>query len=106
MQIFLLATIAAPIVEEIMFRGVLFSHLRGAMRAWHASVGIVLAALISSVIFAAIHPQGLIFIPPLAGLGIGFCLCREWSGSLVPAMVAHAVSNGLVLSLSLLLFSG
>ena len=105
MQIFVLATIAAPIVEEIMFRGVLFSHLRGAMRGWHASVGIVLAALVSSVIFAAIHPQGLVFIPALAGLGIGFCLCREWTGSLVPAMVAHAVNNGLVLSLSLFLFA-
>ncbi|MEE2972530.1 MAG: type II CAAX endopeptidase family protein, partial [Planctomycetota bacterium] len=104
-QIFVLATIAAPIVEEIMFRGVLFSHLRGAMRGWHASAGIAVAALISSVIFAAIHPQGLVFIPALAGLGVGFCLCREWTGSLVPAMVAHAVSNGLVLSLSLFLFA-
>lgn len=104
-QIFLLATVAAPVVEEIMFRGVLLSHLRGAMKRWAAPVAIALAAIVSSVIFAAIHPQGLIFIPPLAGLGIGFCIAREWRGSLIPAMVAHGLSNALVMTLNVVLFS-
>ena len=105
-QLFLLASVAAPVVEEIMFRGVLFSHLRGAMRRWAVPLGIVLSAIISSVIFAAIHPQGFVFIPPLAGLGIGFCIAREWRGSVVPAMVAHGVSNALVMSLNVFLFGG
>ena len=105
-QLFLLASVAAPVVEEIMFRGVLFSHLRGAMRRWAVPLGIVLSATISSVIFAAIHPQGFVFIPPLAGLGIGFCIAREWRGSVVPAMVAHGVSNGIVMSLNVFLFGG
>ena len=105
-QIFVLASVAAPVVEEIMFRGVLFSHLRGATRRWALPLGIVLAAVISSVIFAAIHPQGFVFIPPLAGLGIGFCIAREWRGSIVPAMVAHGVSNGIVMSLNVFLFGG
>lgn len=103
-QLFLLASVAAPIVEEIMFRGVLLGHLRGATGRWNVWLSIGFAVLTSSVIFAAIHPQGPVFIPPLAGLAAGFCVGRIWSGRLGPAIVAHGVSNGLVMSLNVVLF--
>ncbi|MDG2021199.1 MAG: type II CAAX endopeptidase family protein [Phycisphaerales bacterium] len=105
-QLYVLACIAAPIVEETMFRGVLLTHLRGAMRRWSTSIAIVFSAVISSVIFAAIHPQGLIFIPPLAGLAIGFCVGRELRGSLVAPMVAHGFSNALVMTINVVMFAG
>ena len=104
-QVFILASIAAPIVEEIMFRGVFLTQLRAGTRRWPSWLGITVAVGVSSIVFAAIHPQGLIFIPPLAGLAIGFCISRMWRGSLVPAMVAHGFSNGLVMSLNVLLFA-
>ncbi len=104
-QLFLLASVAAPIVEETFFRGVLLTHLRGATRRWNQWVSFVFAATVSSVIFAAIHPQGLVFIPPLAGLAVGFCVGRAWQGSLIPAIVAHGVSNALVMSLNVILFA-
>lgn len=104
-QLFLLAAVAAPIVEEIMFRGVLVTHLRGAARRWNDWLSFGLAAIVSSVIFAAIHPQGLVFIPPLAGLAIGFCIGRAWRGSLMPAIVAHGVSNALVMTLNVAVFA-
>jgi membrane protease YdiL (CAAX protease family) len=104
-QLFLLASVAAPVVEEIMFRGVFFTHLCGWTRRWSRWLGIIFAVFVSSVIFAAIHPQGPIFIPPLAGLAIGFCVARLWRGSLIPAMVAHGVSNALVMGLNVMLFS-
>jgi membrane protease YdiL (CAAX protease family) len=104
-QLFLLASIAAPIVEETFFRGVLFTHLRSATGRWNQWLSFGLAALVSSILFAAIHPQGLIFIPPLAGLAMGFCVGRAWQGSLIPSMVAHGVSNALVMSLNVILFA-
>jgi membrane protease YdiL (CAAX protease family) len=104
-QLFLLASIAAPIVEETFFRGVLFTHLRSATGRWNQWLSFGLAALVSSLLFAAIHPQGLIFIPPLAGLAMGFCVGRAWQGSLIPSMVAHGVSNALVMSLNVILFA-
>ena len=103
LQIYVLASVAAPIVEETMFRGVVYSHLRGMMRTWAAPLSMVLAALVSSLIFAAIHPQGLVAIPPLAGLAVGFCVAREVRGSLVAPMVAHGLSNALVMTLNVLL---
>jgi membrane protease YdiL (CAAX protease family) len=104
-QLFLLASVAAPIVEETFFRGVLLTHLRSATGRWNQWLSFGLAALVSSILFAAIHPQGLIFIPPLAGLAMGFCVGRAWQGSLIPSMVAHGVSNALVMSLNVILFA-
>jgi membrane protease YdiL (CAAX protease family) len=53
-------------------------------------------------VFAVVHPQGLIAVPVLMGLALGFTLAREWRGSLVPGMVAHSLNNGLVTLLILL----
>ncbi|MCP4837190.1 MAG: CPBP family intramembrane metalloprotease [Phycisphaera sp.] len=104
-QLFLLASFAAPVVEETMFRGVFLTHLCGLTRRWMQGISIVFSVLVSSIVFAAIHPQGPIFIPPLAGLAAGFCVARLWRGSLVPAMVAHGVSNALVMGLNVVLFA-
>ncbi|MCH2160982.1 MAG: CPBP family intramembrane metalloprotease [Phycisphaerales bacterium] len=104
-SLFFVACIAAPVVEETVFRGILYQHLRsGTLRAptW---VSILVAVAVSSFIFAAIHPQGLVFIPPLGGLAAGFCIGREWRGSLIAPMVAHGFSNAVVLSVNVALFS-
>ncbi len=99
--------VLAPFLEEIFFRGVLYRGLRDRLGAGRAAlvVGAVSAMIVSSAIFAAIHPQGLLFAPILAGLGAGFCLVREWSGSVVPGMVAHAINNGVMLGLAVVLTS-
>jgi membrane protease YdiL (CAAX protease family) len=77
-QVFLVASVAAPVVEETMFRGVLYRHLREATGR------------------AVIHPQGLLGVPVLMGLALAFNLAREWRGTLVPAMVAHGINNGAI----------
>ncbi len=77
----------APLFEEIFFRGALQRYFRGRFRFFAA-------ALFTSVIFAALHPQGFFAIPALAGIGIGFSLLREWRDSLIAPMVAHAINNG------------
>jgi membrane protease YdiL (CAAX protease family) len=52
-----------------------------------------------SFIFAVIHPQGILFVPVLMSLAFGFALAREWRDSLIPGMVAHGLSNGLIMTL-------
>lgn len=91
-----LASVAAPIVEETMFRGLLYRQLRDSTAAWRVGWSIAFSATANSFIFAAIHPQGLIAIPPLMALAVGFSLLREWRGSLLAPMTAHATNNFIV----------
>lgn len=101
--LFAIACVAAPVVEEIAFRGLLYGHVRQETARWPRFLSIVLAMLFSATIFAAIHPQGVLAVPALAGVSLGFCITREWSGSVYPGMVAHGVHNGILLALNLVL---
>lgn len=83
---FFIAVILAPIAEEILFRGFLFGALR-------VQVGPILAALISSAIFAAVHGYsftGLVFV---FVFGLVFAGIYQKTGSLLPGMIAHGMFN-------------
>lgn len=103
--IYLLACVAAPIVEETMFRGVLYRYLRDLSRRWMWFWSFLVSALISSFIFAVIHPQGILFVPVLGALAVAFCIGREWRGSLIAPMVAHGLSNSVIVTLNVLIMS-
>jgi membrane protease YdiL (CAAX protease family) len=91
----LLGCIMAPICEELLFRGVLYRHLRDATRKWGIA-GFLFSALVVNLTFAAIHPQGLFAVPALMAVAFAFTLAREWRGTLIPAMMAHAINNSLI----------
>jgi membrane protease YdiL (CAAX protease family) len=95
-RLLLLTAVAAPITEEIMFRGVLYRHLRDVSRRMSRASSVLVSSLLNGFLFAIIHPQGVIGIPPLMVLGFSFCLAREWRGSLVAPMTMHALNNGFV----------
>jgi uncharacterized protein len=91
----------APVAEEFFFRGFMFRSLRGRF-------SVVVAALINGLIFGLIHYQacdpdarscsaaeGLLLVPPLAVLGMIFCLVYERTGSLFPAIAMHTFNNAL-----------
>lgn len=101
LQLLILASVAAPIVEETMFRGVLYRHLRELTGGWSLALSVLASGLLVSFIFAVIHPQGWLAVPALMGLAFGFTIAREWRGSLIPCMIAHGISNGLVMLLLL-----
>ncbi len=101
--VFLAACVAAPIVEETMFRGVLYRHLRERSIAWQRWSSVAVSAIINGVIFAAIHPQGVLVIPLLTMLAIGFTLAREWRNSLVSSITMHAMNNSMVTMVMFLL---
>jgi membrane protease YdiL (CAAX protease family) len=96
-QVFVLACVIAPLVEETMFRGVLYRHLREATARFGFALSLLTSTLGVSFIFAVIHPQGFLAIPGLMALATAFTLVREWRGSLLPGMIAHGVNNGLLL---------
>lgn len=90
-SIFFLGAVVAPIWEEIMFRGFLFPALGRPMG------GVLGAALVSSFLFAMIHPQGAgawLGLATVAGMG---CALVHHTKSLIPAIVLHATHNFILL---------
>jgi membrane protease YdiL (CAAX protease family) len=86
-----------PLVEELLFRGVLLSALLRRLRtAW--------AVLASAALFALVHLPDLHWLwyalPNLALLGVVLAWLRLRSGSLWPSVIAHA-SNNLLAMLAL-----
>jgi len=79
------ALIWAPIVEETLYRGMLYRYLRDRWR-WPVAV------LISAAVFGALHfPFSRWF--HAFGVGIVCALLREWRGSLLAPIAAHATWN-------------
>ena len=83
------AAVAAPIVEEMMFRGLLFPALR---ERW----GTVMGILLSSACFALVHPNLPSGFLPLWTLGAAFAITFQRRGSLLPNIVMHGLHNGFV----------
>ncbi len=92
--LFVLASVWAPIVEETVFRGSLFRHLR-------SRVGLVLAAIGSALVFGLMHGYEILALSPVIALGFVFALMREWRGSLVAPVTAHAIHNACTLGILL-----
>jgi len=92
--LFITAAILAPLTEEMGFRGFLLSALRYRM----APIG---AAVLNGLLFAAIHPQGPAMWLSLAAIGTATSLVTMATRSLIPAIVLHAVHNGLIMFLAL-----
>lgn len=89
-NIFLIA-IVAPVIEETLFRGLLFGSLRTYFGCWSAII-------ISSVIFSALHFELIGFIPRFAlGLGLGYLYVKH--DSIYPSIGLHALNNLLAIIL-------
>ena len=76
----------APIVEEVIFRGVLYRYLR-------SRIGAVLTIIITSIAFGIVHPYDWTGLVQVTFAGVMFGLLREWRGSLIAPMVAHFLHN-------------
>jgi membrane protease YdiL (CAAX protease family) len=84
------AVVLAPIVEELLFRGIL---LRALLRRVQPGT----AVLVSALIFALVHQVGdantLPFLPALAGLGAVLAIVALRSGDLSTSIFIHAGFN-------------
>lgn len=97
-MLFFLATVWAPIVEETVFRGAFYRHLRG---RW----GVAISGVVSAAGFGLMHGYALPLMIPIVALGFVFAMVREWRGSLLGCMVGHWLHNTTLLSVTFLLFS-
>lgn len=85
----------APLVEELLFRGILYGWVAyrwGSLVAWIAS----------SLAFAAAHVE-LAHIILVLPLGLWFGWLRWRTGSLWPSLAAHMVNNGFAIAAAALL---
>lgn len=74
-----------PVAEEVFFRGLVY---RAARRAW----GPAQAAVLTGLVFAAVHLQVANFLP-IAVLGWAFALAVERTGSVVTSVAMHSLNN-------------
>lgn len=87
----LLIVVAAPISEEVCFRGMLFGGLREKL----PRLG---AALLSGLIFGGLHAlTGVTAVPPLIAFGFLLALLYEKTGSIVPGIFLHMLNNSVAL---------
>jgi len=83
--------LAAPICEEILFRGFLLRSL--------APLGAHVAVWGSALLFGLFHMDPVRFVPTMA-LGVVYGYMTAGTGSVRSSMVAHGVNNGLALTLA------
>ena len=82
----LLATVAAPLTEELLFRGVFLQAAKLRLGVWPAIV-------LTGFVFGFVHPVGLSGMLPLMVLGGVFAWMAETRRSLAPSMLAHCLQN-------------
>lgn len=88
-----MVAVLAPLAEEFFFRGMLF-------RAVANGIGVLGGAIVSGLIFGAMHidslaSERLLQVVPLIILGISFALLYSWTGTLYAPIALHATNNAL-----------
>jgi membrane protease YdiL (CAAX protease family) len=89
---YVLVGVVAPFVEEVTFRGVVFSGLRA---RWGLAAGVV----VSGVLFGIVHLE-LLEMLPLALIGMGLAAVFARTRSLWTSIIAHGCYNVVVLSIA------
>ncbi len=88
----LLAGILAPIMEETLFRGIIFGSLQSYLGKWTAAV-------VSAAIFSGLHFQAYGFFPRFV-LGMALAYLYMKHKSIYPSMAMHALNNIVALALA------
>lgn len=94
--------VIAPIYEELVFRGILWSAITEQYTALSQTSseirGALIASLITSLIFAVMHLQyGIYEISTIVVLALIFCYARYKSGSLLLPIVLHIINNAVAM---------
>jgi hypothetical protein len=79
------ACVGAPLVEEFLFRGVIYKSLKELTNKWFALI-------FSAMLFGVIHMH-LPSFPALCLLGFFFALAYEVTGTLVVPILMHSIFN-------------
>lgn len=93
---FLALVILAPLVEEAIFRGFLFTRLRQHLQFWWT-------ALIVSLVFGLVHLQWNVGVDVFA-LSLVLCYAREKTGSIWAGVGIHIIKNAIAFSILFMQF--
>jgi membrane protease YdiL (CAAX protease family)/uncharacterized RDD family membrane protein YckC len=88
-----LVVAAAPLSEEIFFRGFMYGGLRRRLPVWAAAV-------MAGAVFGLLHytgPDSVGVVPQLAVLGVILAWLYERTGSLWPPIILHVFNNSIAL---------
>ncbi len=90
------ALVIAPIVEELFFRGFVFTAMRDKLDPIWAAIG-------TGILFGLVHAFGspIGFLPPLALLGTLLCIVYWKTGSIYPTIALHSLNNCVALASAL-----
>jgi uncharacterized protein len=85
-----LTCVVAPIGEEFLFRGFIFTALRNWRGPWTAAV-------LTGLLFGLVHVGSapLLDLVPLAAFGFGLCLLYRRTGSLYSCIALHSLNNSI-----------
>ncbi len=100
-------TVWVPLVEELVWRGAVFTLLLLGLRRYYSErTSTALAIWIGGVVFGLLHANNLLYgVPPAfiavqvlnaAVWGVVYSLARARTESIYPAMVLHAAMNAIV----------
>jgi len=92
--VIVLAVLVAPVIEEIVFRGFIYSALK-------KRTGVTLAIIVTSVFFSLLHMSIFSFLP-IFFLGIVLAYLYEKTGLLISSITLHVIHNSLLISMILL----
>jgi membrane protease YdiL (CAAX protease family) len=95
-MVILVVVVAAPLAEELLFRGIM-------MRALARHFGTMTGAVLTSIVFASLHEQLPFGFFNLFATGMVLAMVYRATGSLVPCFVIHALNNGAAMALMLVL---
>ena len=87
----LLASLAAPVAEETLYRLFTFNALKERYGLWWG-------ALLSAAVFALFH-FNIYWLSEIVVVGFGLALLYYWTGSLISAIVAHSFVNSAKIAL-------
>lgn len=96
-----ISVIAAPIVEEVLFRGILFQSIRKRSRVWAYIASLAVFGVYHTWQFALLYQAPIYLLYSLQYIPITFALTwsYERSGSLWTAIFFHATNNYLAMQL-------
>lgn len=83
----ILVVVTGPVLEELLFRGAMFSAL---LRRWGSGVAAIVPSLLWGLLHLGYEPW---FVASIAGSGVVLAIIRWKSGSLYIPLCLHAAGN-------------
>lgn len=91
LMVALLAVLVAPLVEEVVYRGVVYSAVE---RLGGKAAGVAVVTFIFALVHVPQYWGSVAAITAIVTLSLVLTLLRAWTGSLLPCVVMHLIYNG------------